>query len=59
VPALNLALTYQDVQFEAKPFKSPQLYGGRLGRLTREAPLQDRNEFIHLKVIGQTSQVCP
>jgi hypothetical protein len=60
VPALNLSLTYQDVQFEAKPFKSPQYYGGRLGRLIgAKRRIGIEIEFIHLKVIGQTSQVYP
>jgi len=60
VPALNMALTYQDVHFEAKPFKSPQYYGGRLGRLIGEQRrFGIEIEFIHLKVIGQTSQVYP
>src|SRR6188768_374411 len=60
VPALNLALTYQDVQFDAKPFKSPQYYGGRFGRLIgAKRRIGIEIEFIHLKVIGQTSQVYP
>jgi len=60
VPPLGVSLTYHDVRFDAKPFKSPQYYGGRLGRLfgaSRRIGLEV--EFIHLKVIGQTSQVYP
>jgi hypothetical protein len=58
VPAENLSLTYRDVEFIARPFASPQYYGARIGRMMGlRHRLGIEVEFIHIKVIGQTSRV--
>jgi hypothetical protein len=57
VPNAGLAVTYQRVQFSARPLDSPQYYVWRVGRLfgpTRRLGLEF--EFTHLKVIGDTSR---
>ena len=57
-PARNTSLTFSDVTFEARPFKSPQYYGVRVGRL-----FGDRRRFgvefewLHPKAYADTSQV--
>ena len=57
-PARNTSLTFSDVAFEARPFKSPQYYGVRVGRL-----FGDRRRFgvefewLHPKAYADTSQV--
>lgn len=57
VPSANLALTFQEVEFDAHPFESPQYYGWRLGKLVGAGRrLGVELEFIHLKVIGLTNQ---
>jgi hypothetical protein len=57
-PADGVALEYRDVEFEARPFKSPQYYGLRIGRWfgsSRRIGLEV--EFIHLKAYGRTDLV--
>jgi hypothetical protein len=52
--------TFPAVEFEAKPFTSPQYYGYRLGRFlsdTRRVGVEF--EFIHLKVIARPEQLAP
>ena len=57
VPASNVALTFQQVEFDARPFESPQYYGWRLGRIAgTKRGFGVEAEFIHLKVIGLTNQ---
>jgi outer membrane protein with beta-barrel domain len=56
-PADGVALEYRDVEFEARPFESPQYYGLRFGRWfgsSRRIGLEV--EFIHLKAYGQTGR---
>jgi len=56
-PAAGLDLTIDDVHFTAEPFRSPQYYGVRLGRLFGPAKrLSIEIEFIHLKVIATVSR---
>lgn len=53
----DLELTIHDVRFTAEPFKSPQYYGVRLGRLFGPSRrLTVEFEFIHLKVISDVSR---
>lgn len=60
VPAADLIVTFDDVRFAAEPFKSPQYYGWRLGRLFGTSQrLGIELEFIHLKVISDTSREYP
>lgn len=56
-PADGVALQYRDVEFEARPFESPQYYGLRFGRwfgASRRIGLEV--EFIHLKAYGRTGE---
>jgi hypothetical protein len=58
-PAQNVSLQFHEVHFSARPFASPQYYGWRVGRglgKLRGVRLGLELEFIHLKVIGDTSQ---
>lgn len=57
VPAAGLGVTYDNVQFSARPFDSPQYYVWRLGRLlgTRQR-FGVEFEFTHLKVIADTAK---
>ena len=51
-------LTFPKVEFEARPFESPQYYGWRLGRfLDSGRRLGVEVEFIHLKVIANPDQL--
>lgn len=53
-------LTFRDVDFEARPFESPQYYGWRLGRFFSETRrLGAELEFIHLKAIANPEQLRP
>jgi hypothetical protein len=53
-------LTFQNVDFEARPLESPQYYGWRLGRfLSDTRRLGVELEFIHLKVIANPDQLGP
>lgn len=53
-------LTFPKVDFEARPFESPQYYGWRLGRfLGAERRVGVEVEFIHLKVIADADQLGP
>jgi hypothetical protein len=56
-PALGEAFRFSNVQFEGKPFQSPQYYGWRVGRMFggRER-FGIEFEFIHLKVIARTDR---
>lgn len=48
------------IEFEAKPFTSPQYYGYRLGRFfSNTRRLGVEFEFIHLKVIAKPEQLGP
>jgi lipid A oxidase len=52
--------TFRDVDFEGRPFESPQYYGARLGRfLNDDRRLGAELEFIHLKVIANPDQLGP
>jgi hypothetical protein len=56
-PALGRTLTFDEVDFAARPFESPQYYGWRLGRLFGQARRYGVElEFIHLKVFGLTDR---
>ena len=55
-PSKQTSLEFHDVTFEARPFKAPQYYGYRFGQYDRARKLAFEIEFIHLKVIGQTSR---
>src|SRR5262245_11964542 len=58
LPAANFALAYHDVEFEARPFDSPQYYGWRVGALgSGRRRFGVEAEFIHLKVISKTGPV--
>jgi hypothetical protein len=60
VPADGIALVYEDVHFRGEPFKSPQYYGVRIGRLFGEQRrLGLEVEFIHLKVLAETARHYP
>ena len=58
-PASNLALRFDNVEFEARPFESPQYYGWRLGKLLEGRRVGLEFEFIHLKMYGDTGAVYP
>ena len=55
-PSKATSLDFHDVTFEARPFKAPQYYGYRFGQYDRSGKLAFEVEFIHLKVISQTSR---
>ena len=56
LPERNTSLTYEDVNFEAKPFKSPQYYGYRIGKLFGERRRFGLEaELIHLKTIAKAA----
>src|SRR5690348_16080223 len=52
-PARQTSLVFHDVRFDAKPFKSPQYYGARLGHEFGNGWAVEA-EFLHLKVIART-----
>jgi hypothetical protein len=53
-------LAFQKVDFEARPFESPQYYGWRLGRFLNDTRrLGVELEFIHLKVIANPDRLGP
>jgi hypothetical protein len=57
-PTRNTSLTFDRVAFEARPFKSPQYYGVRVGRLFGEQRrFGVEFEWIHPKAYADTSQV--
>jgi opacity protein-like surface antigen len=59
-PAIGRVLTFDDVEFDARPFESPQYYGWRAGYLFGQGRrLGVELEFIHLKVIGLTDRTYP
>lgn len=52
--------TFQNVEFDGRPFESPQYYGWRLGRFLNDTRrLGVELEFIHLKVIAKPEQLGP
>jgi hypothetical protein len=54
------SFTFEEVEFDGRPFESPQYYGWRVGRLLGAArTLGLELEFIHLKVIGRTDRAYP
>lgn len=55
-PSKNTSLDFHDVTFEARPFQPPQYYGYRFGQYSQSRKLAFEIEFIHLKVISQTSR---
>jgi len=55
-PGKGTSLSFHDVTFEARSFKAPQYYGYRFGQFDRSRKLLFEVEFIHLKVIAQTSR---
>lgn len=56
-PSEGTALAFRGVAFAAESFASPPYYGWRIGRLIGERrKLGVEVEFLHLKVIGQTSR---
>jgi hypothetical protein len=59
-PSLGRSFTFDEVDFDGRPFESPQYYGWRVGRLLGAARrLGLELEFIHLKVIGRTDRTYP
>jgi hypothetical protein len=57
-PTRNTSLTLDGVTFEARPFKSPQYYGVRVGRLFGEQRrFGVEFEWIHPKAYADTTQV--
>ena len=53
-------LTFEKVDFEARPFESPQYYGWRLGRFLNDTRrLGVELEFMHLKVIANPDRLGP
>ena len=59
-PALDRSFTFDEVDFDGRPFESPQYYGWRIGRLLGAAQrFGVELEFIHLKVIGRTDRAYP
>ena len=59
-PELGRSFTFEDVDFDGRPFESPQYYGWRLGRLFGQSrTFGIELEFIHLKVIGRTDRAYP
>ena len=57
-PTRNTSLTFDGVTFEARPFKSPQYYGVRVGRLFGEQRrFGVEFEWIHPKAYADTTQV--
>jgi hypothetical protein len=57
-PARNTSLMFSDVTFEARPFKSPQYYGVRGGRLFGEQRrFGVEFEWIHPKAYADTSGI--
>lgn len=57
-PDQNTSLRFADVTFAARPLQSPQYYGVRIGGMLGGARRYGVEvEFIHLKVISQTSDV--
>jgi hypothetical protein len=54
-PSKATSLDFHDVTFEARPFQAPQYYGYRFGQYDRSRKFAFEVEFIHLKVISQTS----
>ena len=55
VPSQGLSVEYHDVEFEARPFASPQYYGGRVGRwFGASGRVGVEVEFIHLKMYAKT-----
>jgi lipid A oxidase len=53
-------ITIPKVSFEAQPFTSPQYYGWRVGRFFSDTRrIGAEVEFIHLKVIGNPTQLRP
>jgi hypothetical protein len=56
-PDLGRALSFENVAFDGEPFKSPQYYGYRVGRLFGDGRrFGVEFEFIHLKVIARTDR---
>jgi hypothetical protein len=59
-PALGRTLTFDDVDYSARPLASPQYYGWRFGWLFgARRRLGVELEFIHLKVISETDRTYP
>jgi hypothetical protein len=59
-PSLGRSFTFDEVDFDGRPFESPQYYGWRVGRLLGTARrVGVELEFIHLKVIGRTDRAYP
>ena len=57
-PTRNTSLTFSDVPFEARPFKSPQYYGVRVGHMFgRQRRFGAEFEWIHPKAYADTTQV--
>jgi len=57
-PDVGTSLVFEDVAYDAKPFKSPQYYGARLTRLFGGGRgLGVEVEFLHIKVYARTRDV--
>jgi len=55
-PEVGMNLVFEDVHYDAKPFKSPQYYGARLTRfLGGGRRLGIEVEFLHIKVYARTA----
>ena len=59
-PSQNRSIRFDEVDFDGRPFASPQYYGWRVGRFLGTArKFGVELEFIHLKVIGRTERAYP
>jgi hypothetical protein len=58
-PAVGTSLVFEDVEYDAKPFNSPQYYGARLTRLFGGGSrgLGVEVEFLHIKVYARTRDI--
>jgi hypothetical protein len=55
----NLAVTFHEVAFVARPFEAPQYYGGRFGWLFKARQVGLEAEFIHMKMYADTTRAYP
>jgi hypothetical protein len=55
-PAAHTAVVFHDVSFQSQPFHFPLYAGGRFGHLFRGRRFGVEAEWLHMKVIAETSQ---
>jgi lipid A oxidase len=56
-PDIGMAVEFRDVEYDARPFTSPQYYGARLTRFFGDRRLGVEIEFLHIKVYARTHDV--